>query len=190
MGLIPRRYTDNDLGQALVDTIKVWTADMQFLSSRDPLPGEQRAYVQPAVWRGKIPQKAAGFQSKHLAPNYPCVIVRPHKTVFHMREYGVCDVEIACVCWSDDPFDGAETDTRELMERITFGIQTTVGIQPGFIWHDETSLERGLVDDPESEMGPISVGIINVAFGMPAAEPGGNEPPYTETGSVDVNDDE
>jgi hypothetical protein len=205
---LPLRYTANDLKRALVAIIKHWVAgeECKFLSSTNPLPGEKRAYVNPSVWAGKIPSKLAGFKQNNALPPYPTVIVRPKSIVYTLRDYGVCEVDIAVACWSDDPLDGAETDTRTLLETITYGIFTNVAIPPadfdgniqwhlpGFMLHDEHSVTQGLIDDPEEELGPVCVGLINCAFGVPC--PVLNEdfelpvpgyvPPIVQDGTTDV----
>ena len=177
---LPLRYTVNDLGKALVANIKLWTAGVPFRSSTNPLPssGQIRAAVPPSVWKGKIPQRLIGFKQPNALPAYPVVIVSPQKLENVNRDFAYCDVEIACACWSDDPLDGAQNDTWTLMTLVAQGIQEAVTIpaldacgnlcfgQPGFMWHDEVPFQMGLVPDPEDELGPVSVGLIHVAYGM------------------------
>jgi hypothetical protein len=173
---LPLRYTANDLGRALVANIELWTAGTPFLSSTNPAPGQQRAAVPASVWKGKIPQKLIGFKTNNTMPPYPVVIVSPQKIGYVNRDYGYCEVDIACACWSDDALDGAQNDTWTLMQLVENGIHTTVTIpaldaagnlvHPGFMLHDEVEFEMGLVPDPEEELGSVAVGLIHVAFGI------------------------
>ena len=177
---LPLRYTVNDLGKALVANIKLWTAGVPFRSSTNPLPnsGQVRAAVSPSVYKGKIPQRLMGFKQPNALPAYPVVIVSPQKLENVNRDYAYCDVEIACAAWSDDTLDGAQHDTWTLMTLVRNGIFEAVTIpaldacgnlcfgQPGFMLHDEIPFQMGLVPDPEDELGPVSVGLIHVSYGM------------------------
>ncbi len=172
-------FTASDLEYALVKAIKIWTADMRFKS-----PTDRGAVPVPiSVFTGLIPSYQAGPTAVQQTPKAPSIAVKV-SSGHYRRLDGDATVNMAILTWDDDLARSGYRDVLNIINRLANGMLETVILAKAFMLLQDTvgeeSITFDLIEDPNIDFHPYTLGMVTAKYGLMAAGP--DDAPYGDVG--------
>ena len=172
-------FTIRDLEGALVEAIQTWTADMRFKSPTDR--GANPVGI--SVFQGYIPSFQSGPTAIEQTPKAPSIAVKVSSGHYRRME-GDATINMAILIWDDNLERTGYLDVLNIVNRLANGMLETVVLAKGFVLLQDTvgeeSITFDLIEDPNIDFHPYSLGMVTAKYGLYSAGP--DWAPYNQTG--------